>query len=533
MSTAAPTSADLVDHKLSPLAELISVGSVAEVPVVLLDYQRDWVGIRSPLKVGEKSRRIGLTWAEAADNVLVAASGRPAGGMNVYYLGYNQDMTVEYIQACAMWARAFNYAASEIEEGIWPDEDPDKHIKTYTISFPSGFRIVALTSRPSNLRGRQGVVVIDEAAFHQDLRELLKAALALLIWGGEVHVISTHNGTDNPFNELIEEIRAGKRKGVLFRCTFKEAVEQGLYRRVCLRKGIPWVAEEEAAWVQDVYDFYGDAADEELDCVPSQGGGTYLSLALLEQRSRSGVPVLRLAYPQGYEVVAEHLRLADSLGWCERELAPLLAQIPANVWSFYGMDFARSGDLSVIVPLIQEQDRRKRPPFMVELRNVPFKQQEQILFYLVDRLPSFMAGANDARGNGQALAEAAAVKYGHDRIQQVMLSEGWYRDNMPGLKADLEDGSLYDLPNDRDVIADLRAFKMVRGVARIPETRSTEKGGGKRHGDAGIAVVLARFASRMEIEQYGYEAVRPDRSKNKPFDDDAAPLSGWGAGGLW
>lgn len=28
-------------------------------------------------------------------------------------------MTVEYIQACAMWARAFNYAASEIEEGFW------------------------------------------------------------------------------------------------------------------------------------------------------------------------------------------------------------------------------------------------------------------------------------------------------------------------------------------------------------------------------------------------------------------------------
>jgi phage FluMu gp28-like protein len=33
-----------------------------------------------------------------------------------------------------MWARAFNYAAGEIEERIWPDSDPDKHIKTYTIN---------------------------------------------------------------------------------------------------------------------------------------------------------------------------------------------------------------------------------------------------------------------------------------------------------------------------------------------------------------------------------------------------------------
>ena len=52
-------------------------------PAVLLDYQKEWIGIRAPLKVGEKSRRIGLTWAEAADNVLVAAAEKPAGGQTV------------------------------------------------------------------------------------------------------------------------------------------------------------------------------------------------------------------------------------------------------------------------------------------------------------------------------------------------------------------------------------------------------------------------------------------------------------------
>ena len=49
------------------------------------------------LKVIEKSRRTGITWAEASDNVLTAASSAPAGGMNVYYIAYNRDMTVEYI----------------------------------------------------------------------------------------------------------------------------------------------------------------------------------------------------------------------------------------------------------------------------------------------------------------------------------------------------------------------------------------------------------------------------------------------------
>ena len=161
---------------MSQFTPVIPDTSGYDAPPVLLPYQQRWVADASPLKVIEKSRRTGITWAEASDNVLPAASSAPAGGMNVYYIAYNQDMTVEYIQACAMWARAFNYAASEIEEGFWEEDDDDKHIKTYTIKFPdSGFRIVALSSRPSNLRGRQGIIVIDEAAFHEQLDELLKA----------------------------------------------------------------------------------------------------------------------------------------------------------------------------------------------------------------------------------------------------------------------------------------------------------------------------------------------------------------------
>lgn len=86
-------------HALSPLTEALRSETESEVPVVLLPYQQKWIGIRAPLKIGEKSRRIGLTWAEAADNVLVAAASKNAKGQTVYYLGYNQDMTVEYIQA--------------------------------------------------------------------------------------------------------------------------------------------------------------------------------------------------------------------------------------------------------------------------------------------------------------------------------------------------------------------------------------------------------------------------------------------------
>lgn len=469
-----------------------------QAPAVLLAYQQHWVADDSPLKVIEKSRRTGLTWAEASDNVLTAALSRSAGGQNVYYIAYNQDMTIEYIQSCAMWTRVFNYAADKIEEGFWDSEDDaDKHIKTYTIRFPSsGFRIVALSSRPSNLRGRQGVIVIDEAAFHEKLDELLKAALAMLIWGGKVRVISTHNGQDNQFNELITDIRAGKRKGTVHRITFKEAVSDGLYRRICLRLGKTWSVQEETAWMASVYDFYGAGAAEELDCIPANSTGAWLSRALIESRMSGYTPVLRWECKDGFELLPDHVRHAECQDWLRDKLSPLLDKLPKDCISFDGEDFGRSGDLTVHAPLLQMQNLTRRMPFLIELRNVPFRQQEQVAFYLIDNLPNFRGGAFDARGNGQFLSEVAMQRYGPQRIQQVMLSESWYREHMPPVKAALEDGTLVDLPKDADVLDDLRAVQMVRGVPRITDARTTGQDKGKRHGDAAIAIALAYFASR-------------------------------------
>ena len=85
----------------------------------------------------------------------------------------------------------------------------------------------------------QGFVVIDEAAFHEELKELMKAAIALLIWGGRVLVISTHNGEDNYFNQLVKAARAGKGYG-LVRFDFDEALKDGLYKRVCIRTRQEW-----------------------------------------------------------------------------------------------------------------------------------------------------------------------------------------------------------------------------------------------------------------------------------------------------
>lgn len=160
---------------------------------VLLPYQVAWIKDKSPVKIGEKSRRIGWSYGEASDNVLHASDADR--GANVYYISYDKEMTAGYIQDCATWAKAFHVAASEIGEQILTRDD-GRDIHVYDIAFASGYHIKTFSSNPRNLRskGRPGeVLVIDEAAFVDDLEELLKAALAMTMWGGKVHIFSTHN----------------------------------------------------------------------------------------------------------------------------------------------------------------------------------------------------------------------------------------------------------------------------------------------------------------------------------------------------
>lgn len=206
-------------------------------PSVLLPYQQKWVADQSEVKIFVKSRRIGGSWAEAGESALEASR---TNGQDTWYIGYTKDMAIEFIRDVADWARFYSLVASEIEEHeeIFENGDEKKAILAFTIKFASGFRVTALSSSPRNLRGKQGRVVIDESAFHDDLPELLKSALALTIWGGCVRVISTHNGVDNPFNQLVEEVKAGKLPYSLHHCTFDEALTQGLYKRICLKRNL-------------------------------------------------------------------------------------------------------------------------------------------------------------------------------------------------------------------------------------------------------------------------------------------------------
>lgn len=483
-------------------------------PAVLLPYQQRWVSEPADVAVWEKSRRIGASWCDACDAVMTAAPAENA--MDALYIGYSEDMTREYIDDCAMWAKAFDFAAGAMDECVYEDEGVA--IKAFRIDFASGKKILALSSRPRSIRGKQGKVTIDEAAFHDDLPGLLKAALAMLIWGGKVRLLSSHNGDANPFNELVNDIRAGKAPYALHRTTFDDALADGLYERVKLIQGDRLKEKTRAEWRAKIYAQYGDNAAEELDVIPSAGSGRYLTRMMIEACMKPGIPVVRLAQPDSFTLLPAHIREAETRDQCEAVLLPLLEPLDPELDHFFGMDFARNGDLSAIWPLEQTRQLDLVTPFVLEMRNVPFDQQKQILFYLLDRLPRFRAGAMDARGNGQYLAEVAAQKYGA-RIAQVMLSQEWYRENMPPFKAAIEDKKL-TLPQDADVLADMRTIVMEKGVAKVPDSARVRGSDGRdRHGDTAVALALATFAVfTMEPVPIEFQALGRTRASARMND---------------
>ena len=267
----------------------------------------------------------------------------------------------------------------------------------------------------------------------------------------------------------------------------------------------------EGAWRAELIAEYGSDAEEELLCIPSTSSGVFLPSALIEARMNEKIPVLRWHCPSGAVSRGNGALVKDAEDWIRSELDPAMVRLDTGLISCFGEDFGRSGDLTVIWPLQLAPNLFRRTPFVVELRNVPFKQQAQVLFHIVDHLPKFIGGAMDARGNGQYLAEEAALRYG-TRIEQIMLSLEWYRDNMPRYKAAFEDGTI-ELPRHADILADHRLLRMEKGVARLSERRTHADDGNRRHGDSAIAGALAYYASYSNHQEYAYTAVNNGPNK--------------------
>lgn len=479
---------------------------------LLLGYQQrpiDKLFGGTALLLIEKSRRIGLTWGIASYLVLRAASQRSAGGQNGWYMGYDKDMTLEFIEVCAMWAKAFGILGGEVGEDILEYDDESgksQSIQVFRIKFASGFKITALPSVPRALRGKQGIAVIDEAAFHKSVDEVLKSAMAFLIWGGQVIVISTHDGIANPFARLLDEVRGGTRRGEVMTITFADALADGLYERVAMvarTKGM--TLPDKATWEAEIRASYGDDAAEELDCIAKTGAGALISIEDI--------------------IACEH----DDCG------KPELYQ---GGISFIGRDVARrrDGQIQYLMELVGDVQWQRDT---YEEFGKSFAHQDAFFDRMFETRHVVAAGV-DQGGMGEPVVEAAITKHG-SRVRGYLLVGPTRLAIAMSLKRRFEERRIR-IRRDPATRLDIMAIKKMgseeAGTVRIVNDAA------EVHADRFWAYGLASLVGDMPAAMYDYRSIgrHGERAASgdgwrRPRHDDfgGGPGSGraFGGSGTW
>src|SRR5687768_527718 len=116
----------------------------------LLPYQRRWVEDRTAVAIGEKSRRIGWTYASA----FKAVDGRVMHGTDLYHTSADLTAAREFVEQCARWALTFNAVTEDLGMRIVDEADG---ISAFVLRFRhNGAKIVAGSSNPKFFRSKGG-----------------------------------------------------------------------------------------------------------------------------------------------------------------------------------------------------------------------------------------------------------------------------------------------------------------------------------------------------------------------------------------
>ena len=468
---------------------------IPSTDALLLPYQKRWVLDDSRLKLMEKSRQIGISWASAYSMV------RRKSLAKVRYDGWvssrDEIQARLFLDDCKHFANILHTAVHDLGVQVIEEE------KTYVLEFASGVKINSMSSSPDAQAGKRGDRLLDEFALHKDPRKLYAIAYPGITWGGQLEIVSTHRGSHNYFNELVTEIREkGNPKNIsLHRVTLEDALNDGfLYR---LQQKLAPDDERQAFDEADYFDYVkSGCADEEsflqeYMCVPADDASAFLTYDMIAACEYDRTPV----------------NLSDTSD---------LSDLSDKKELYLGVDVGRKKDLTCILVNSLEGGRHlcRR---LITLQNMKFSAQEEILYRLLE-LPGMRRCCIDATGLGMQFAERAQERFGTYRVEAVQFTAPVKEDLAYPVKAAFEDLNLR-IPFDRKLQSDLRAIKKETtsaGNIRFSADRS-ENGHADRFWALALAIHAAKGSEgvcRMtsladdrteEIEDYNY----PDHSGDR------------------
>lgn len=185
---------------------------------LLLPYQKQWIQCENKYAIFKKSRRIGVTFAEAARAVIVHLNNKT----DYWFCSRSEKSGLEFINYVKQWSKVIN----QLSNFNYINLDAATSEK---IILPNGNRITSLSSEPNSLRSLGGSACLDEMCFNLQSEELYTAAQPVIFHGGDLRIISTPNGPDTIFEKIFNDKNNGFAK---FNINLQQAVDEGLALKV-------------------------------------------------------------------------------------------------------------------------------------------------------------------------------------------------------------------------------------------------------------------------------------------------------------
>lgn len=446
---------------------------------VFLPFQSRWIEDESRLKLMEKSRQIGLSWATA-----YAADERTAaqGARHDQWVSSRDDLQARlFIEDCKMWASIMHLAAKDLGEIVI---EAKTRQTAFVIEFASGKRIHSMSSNPDAQAGKRGGRVLDEFALHPDPRKLWSIAYPGITWGGSMEVISTHRGSHNFFNQLVREVReSGNPKNIsLHRVTLQEALEQGFLFKLqqMLPIGDERQAMNEAAYFEFIRKGCADeeSFQQEYMCNPADDDAAFLEYGLISA----------VEYSAGID-------------WKKRGTGRL----------FGGLDIGRKKDLTVLW-VVEQLGDVLYTRHVERLQNMRKSEQEKILWPWLEQCDRTCI---DATGLGIGWADDAQDQFGPHRVEAVTFTQRVKEALAYPVRGAMEDRTLR-IPQDPQIRADLR--QVTKQVTSTGQVRFTAERTPDGHADHFWALGLALHAAAQPSAPIEFMSGGP-RPSSQPLSD--------------
>jgi phage FluMu gp28-like protein len=386
-----------------------------------------------------------------------------------------KEFVTDYI---ARWCRLGNVVAKGIA-GDNVEIFGTGDIKAFVVDFPTGSRIVSLSSTPEVFAGKGGDVLLDELDLHQDAGRVYDMARPCTTWGGQLEAISAYAVDGSPasvFARLCQDARgANPMKASLHRVTLDDAIAQGFVECVNRVTGATHTRESFRALIRAGCRTEA-AFQSQYMCNPQDDGGALLSYDLIRS--------------------------------CEVDPKELEAAIRAAAKTaprYLGVDVGRRRDLTVMWLLVRIGDILWTA-LVKTMDKAMFRDQFAAASALIDQ-HNVRRCCVDATGIGAQLGEDLQNRY-KGRVEPIQFNHSVQIDiGIPMLSA-FQD-RLIRIPADQSIREGLHKVRKVTTASNNVRLEAEHDESG--HADEFWALALARHAADQKAANFQPTAFKRGR----------------------